>query len=105
MTSQAVARALVESPSARLSLSSGDSGEQGEDYLAERAALLLLLQLPSAWPSLSWPSPEAAAQWTALMDITGFTIVATEVRGYIGRLNQHPRCTLSAHHSHNLTYP
>jgi|LauGreSBDMM110SN_4_FD.fasta_scaffold65536_3 hypothetical protein len=57
----------------------GDSESQ-EDYLVERATLLLLIQPPSAWPeSRLWPSTEAHALWTALMDLAGHTIVAAEV--------------------------
>lgn len=54
----------------------------GESYLAERVTLLLLLLPTSAWPDAdAWGSEEAAAQWRALMDLTSYSIVATEVRG------------------------
>lgn len=53
-----------------------------ESYLAERVTLLLLLLPTSAWPDAeAWGSEEAAAQWRALMDLTSYSIVATEVRG------------------------
>ena len=56
-----------------------ETGEGGADFLAERISILILLQLPSAWPTQHWASAEAYAQWLALMDLTGHTIVAAEV--------------------------
>ena len=83
---QAVARSMTAGASlpsrASLPLDRCGDNETQEDYLIERATLLFLIQPPLAWPeSKLWPSTEAHALWTALMDLTGHTIVAAEV-GY-----------------------
>ncbi|GAX75692.1 hypothetical protein CEUSTIGMA_g3135.t1 [Chlamydomonas eustigma] len=45
--------------------------------MADRCTLLIMLQPPSAWPA--WSSPELNTQWQALLDLTNFSVVATEV--------------------------
>ena len=79
---QAVARAMKASASLPPSHPILGNAEETveEDYLIERATLLLLIQPPSAWPeSRLWPSSEECTLWTSFTDLTGHTIVAAEV--------------------------
>jgi len=47
-------------------------------YIAEKAAVLLLLQTPSQW-GVQWPSHEAAEQWACLMDVSAYSILDAEL--------------------------
>lgn len=60
-----------------------------DPHLADKLAMLLLLQEPSAWglPS-DWALPEQHASWTALLDASAVSIVEGEVQ-YMRRQLQH----------------
>ncbi|KAL6750431.1 Phytochelatin synthase-domain-containing protein [Haematococcus lacustris] len=47
-------------------------------FLAEKVTLLLLLGRPADWP-VAWGDAEAGAQWLALLDVTGMSIVEAEL--------------------------
>ena len=70
----------VPSTSSGTSVGTDPSAPEGEDLLAEKLALLLLLLPPSAWPQGAWRDREQQQQWDALLDLSGHSIVAAEVR-------------------------
>ncbi|KAF5828256.1 Phytochelatin synthase-domain-containing protein [Dunaliella salina] len=47
-------------------------------YLAEKAAVLLLLQTPAQW-GVQWPDQETAEQWASLMDVSAYSILDAEL--------------------------
>ncbi|KAJ9527215.1 hypothetical protein QJQ45_025472, partial [Haematococcus lacustris] len=55
----------------------GGPGVMLPAFLVEKVTLLLLLGRPADWP-VAWGDAEAGAQWLALLDVTGMSIVEAE---------------------------